>query len=62
MDCNMPFVDGYEATSTIRELLYQLDIVQPIIMAVTGQAEDKYVKMCIESGMNCVAAKPVKII
>ena len=57
----MPFVDGYEATTTIREFLYDLNIIQPIIMAVTGQFEDKYVQMCLKSGMNCVVGKPIKI-
>jgi CheY-like chemotaxis protein len=59
MDCNMPFMDGYEATREIRQYLYTLNIRQPIIVAVTGHTEPEYVKTAIESGMNMVLSKPV---
>ena len=39
MDCNMPFMDGYEATSRIRQLFYDLSLPQPIITALTGHTE-----------------------
>ena len=39
MDCNMPIKDGYEATSSIREFLFENNIKQPIISAVTGHTE-----------------------
>ena len=39
MDCNMPFVDGYEATTMIRNFLFQQELDQPIISAVTGHTE-----------------------
>jgi len=35
----MPFMDGYEATTEIREYLYSLNIDQPIIAALTGHTE-----------------------
>ena len=59
MDCNMPHMDGYEATQRIREYLYSKGLDQPIISAVTGHTEKMYVQRAIESGMNQVLSKPV---
>ena len=39
MDCNMPFMDGYEATGKIRQMFYDLSLSQPIITALTGHTE-----------------------
>ena len=55
----MPFVDGYEATINIRNYLYQLELDQPIITAVTGHTEQAYIDKAISSGMNQVLSKPV---
>ena len=60
MDCQMPFMDGYEATQEIREFLYSKNILQPIITAVTGQTSKGDVKKCLDSGMNQVSSKPLK--
>ena len=54
MDCNMPIMDGYEATDKIREFLYIQGIVQPLIVAVTGHSEQLYVDKAINSGINYV--------
>ena len=35
----MPVMDGYEATTLIREYLLELNIKQPQIIAVTGHSE-----------------------
>lgn len=59
MDCNMPHMDGYEATARIRDYLHEQGLVQPIISAVTGHTEQMYVKKAIDSGMNQVLSKPV---
>ena len=48
----MPFVDGYEATSAIREYLHQQGLAQPIITAVTGHVDDNNLKKGLACGMN----------
>ena len=60
MDCNMPYLDGYQATSKLREILYEKDIAQPIVTAVTGHTELSYIERAYDSGMNQVFQKPVK--
>ena len=60
MDCNMPFMDGYESTQQIRSYLFSLKFDQPIIVAVTGHTEPNYVDMAIKSGMNQVLSKPIQ--
>ena len=61
MDCNMPVMDGYEATTKIREFIHEKSLCQPIISGVTGHIEPAYVKRSINSGMNQVFSKPVNI-
>ena len=59
MDCNMPFMDGYESSKRIRSYLFSLNIHQPIILAVTGHTEPSYVERAVKSGMNSVLSKPI---
>ena len=61
MDCNMPFMDGYEATGKIRQYLFNIGVLQPIIVAVTGHTENMYIERALDSGMNEVIFKPVGI-
>jgi CheY-like chemotaxis protein len=61
MDCNMPFMDGYEATEKIREYLFSKKLKQPIISALTGHTEQVYIDKSIMCGMNQVLSKPVQI-
>jgi len=57
MDCQMPVLDGYEATKLIRQLPGLLSRI-PII-AVTANAHDSDRKHCLDSGMDDYLKKPV---
>ena len=61
MDCNMPILDGYQATSSIRTIIHSTGLAQPMIIAVTGHIEDSYLLRALESGMNELSPKPVDI-
>jgi CheY-like chemotaxis protein len=61
MDCNMPILDGYDATKQIRQFIQLEKLPQPIISAVTGHTEQKFVDQAFESGMNQVLEKPLKL-
>ncbi len=60
MDCQMPEMDGFEATRQIREneKLFKRDAV-PII-AMTGNAFESDRIKCLEAGMDDFIAKPVE--
>jgi len=65
MDCQMPVLDGWEATRLIRELetLGQLprDTRSPLpVIAVTANAMEGDREKCLDSGMNDYLTKPVK--
>ncbi len=58
MDCQMPIMDGFEATRKIRADDRYRDL--PIIaMTANAMAGDR--ELCLESGMNDHVAKPIKI-
>lgn len=55
MDCQMPVMDGYEATTAIRKLGFEMPIV-----AVTANATETDRLRCFDVGMNDFVSKPVK--
>lgn len=61
MDCQMPVLDGYEATKTIREIEYSIggDAKKIPIIALTANVMDGIIEKCLSSGMNDYISKPI---
>ncbi len=59
MDCQMPVMDGYEATRTIRRTESPVLNHQIPIIAMTANAMDESRDECIRAGMDDFLTKPV---
>ena len=57
MDCNMPEMDGYEATTRIRGLNSQHK--DTIVIAMTANVHPGEVEKCLSVGMNDYLSKPL---
>jgi len=58
MDCHMPKMDGYSATSKIRENA-QLQSLPIIALTANASTADK--EKCFKSGMNAHVSKPIRL-
>ncbi|OZG73364.1 hybrid sensor histidine kinase/response regulator [Hahella sp. CCB-MM4] len=61
MDCQMPVMDGFQATRAIRSYERSSSFVSATpIIAITANAMDGVTEQCMDAGMNDYLAKPIK--
>ena len=60
MDIQMPVMNGYEATKSIRKLANKKKADIPIV-AMTANAFGTDISACYDAGMNGYVSKPVDI-
>ncbi|MEN9480494.1 MAG: hypothetical protein RLZZ298_1889 [Pseudomonadota bacterium] len=61
MDCQMPIMDGFEATANIREWEQAAGQAHLPIVALTAGAFEEDRQHCLEVGMDDFLAKPVRV-
>jgi CheY-like chemotaxis protein/HPt (histidine-containing phosphotransfer) domain-containing protein/anti-sigma regulatory factor (Ser/Thr protein kinase) len=58
MDCQMPEMDGYEATTTIRQLNSEISKIAIVAMTANAMKEDR--DRCMACGMDDYLSKPIR--
>jgi CheY-like chemotaxis protein len=59
MDCEMPVLDGFNATRAIRAFEYQRGLAPIPIVALTAHAFKEQQDKCMEAGMSHYLSKPI---
>eukprot|EP00742_Colponemidia_sp_Colp-10_P009822 GILJ01010745.1.p1 GENE.GILJ01010745.1~~GILJ01010745.1.p1 ORF type:complete len:786 (+),score=96.38 GILJ01010745.1:172-2529(+) len=60
MDCQMPVMDGFDATKNIKEAEKELNIDPIPIIGLTADASEGTYRRCMQLGMKTVLNKPVR--
>ena len=61
MDCQMPVMDGFEATIKLKEMMERLEIPTAPIIAITANDTEEDRQKCLRSGMSDHIAKPLLV-
>ncbi len=61
MDCQMPGMDGYQATRAIRRGEAGIENIGIPIIAITASAQEEERKRCLDCGMNGFLSKPFSL-
>jgi PAS domain S-box-containing protein len=61
MDCQMPEMDGYEATRCLKQQQKSQQGAGPIVVAMTANAFEEDKDLCLASGMDDYLSKPVSL-
>ena len=56
MDCNMPIMDGFQATHKIRDYMKERHIK---IVALTAYTNESFKQKCLKGGMDGYLTKPI---
>lgn len=59
MDCNMPVIDGYEASSRLKSMMQKKEIRECPIIACSALVQPSEVERCRECGMDECIEKPL---
>jgi signal transduction histidine kinase/CheY-like chemotaxis protein len=60
MDCEMPEMDGFEASREIRRIESGRNSNPVPILAMTGHSADNIRQRCLEAGMSAFVTKPIR--
>lgn len=61
MDCEMPELNGWEATQAIRNFERENRLPPTPVIALTAHAMKEFAQSCLDSGMNSVMQKPITL-
>ena len=60
MDCQMPVMDGYEATGILKRLMHKGEVKKTPVVALTANAMQGDAEKCLQAGMDDFISKPVR--